>query len=91
MSTAIKIVKINPVRSGLSAATKKPYDWHTAECFLLDDAGQVVSVGEMVFPFALREALGGVPPLGTYRAVISLVAFAGEIKPQITNLVPIAI
>lgn len=91
MNAIVKIVKINPVESGISKSNKKPYDWHTAECYLLDELGNVASVGELVFPRALRETLGGMPALGTYRVVISLVATFGEIRPQITNLVPVDI
>jgi hypothetical protein len=85
--TTLQIVKINPVKSGIAKASQEPYDWHTAECILFDDAGNVSSVGQLVFPRALREALGGVPPIGTYRVVISLVALAGEIRPQIRDFV----
>lgn len=95
MCTTLQILKINPVESGIAKASQKPYEWHTAECVLLDDAGNVSSVGRLVFPRALRETLGGVPPIGTYRAVISLVALAGErageIGPQIIDLVPVAV
>lgn len=87
--TILKIVKINPVESGIAKVSNKPYEWHKAECFLLDEAGEFSGVGKLNFPRALRETLGGVPPMGTYRAVISLVASEGEIKPQIANLVPI--
>ena len=91
MCTTLQIVKINPVKSGIAKASQEPYDWHTAECFLLDDAGNVSSVGQLVFPRALRKTLGGVPPIGIYRAVISLVALAGEIRPQILDLVPVVV
>lgn len=93
MCTTVQILKINPVESGIAKASQKPYEWHTADCVLFDDAGKVSSVGRLVFPRALRETLGGVPPIGTYRAVISLVALtgerAGEIGPQIIDLVPV--
>ncbi len=95
MCTTLQILKINPIKSGIAKATQKPYEWHTAECVLLDDAGSVSSVGRLVFPRALRETLGGVPPLGTYRAVIGLAGLTGErtgeIAPQIIDLVPIAV
>ena len=42
----------------------------------------------------LREKLGGVPPVGTYKAIISFAALtgrrAGEIGPQVIDLVPVA-
>lgn len=95
MCTTIQILKINPIESGIAKATQKPYEWHTAECVLIDDAGSVSSVGRLVFPRALRETLGGVSPIGTYQAVIALVGLtgerAGEISPQIIDLVPIAV
>ena len=95
MWTTLNLLKINPVESGIAKASQKPYEWHTAECVLLDDAGNVSSVGRMVFPKALRETLGGMPPTGVYRAVISLAPLtgdrAGEIGPQIIDLVPVAI
>lgn len=95
MCTTLQILKINLVESGIAKVSKKPYEWHTAECALVDGTGNVSSVGRMVFPRSLRETLGGVPPIGTYRVVISLVALtgerAGEIGPQIINLVPVAV
>ena len=52
------------------------------------------SVGQMNFPKELREKLGGVPPVGTYKAIISFAALtgrrAGEIGPQVIDLVPVA-
>lgn len=94
MCTTIRILKINPIESGIAKVSQMPYEWHTAECVLLDDAGNVSSVGRMVFPRRLRETLGGMPPVGTYRVIIALVALsgerAGEIGPQIIDLVPIA-
>lgn len=94
MCTTLKVVKVNPVKSGTAKASQKPYEWHTAECISLDDAGNASSVGRLIFPRALREKLGGVPPIGTYQAVTSLVALtgelAGEIRPQIIDLLPVA-
>lgn len=96
MPTTIKILKINPVESGVAKQSQKPYEWHTAECVLLDDAGDVVSVGRLVFTKELRESLGGVPPTGIYRAMISLAISksatqAGDIVPQITGLIPVSL
>lgn len=92
MCTTLQIVKINPVRSGIARDSQKPYEWHTADGFLLDDAGNVLTVGELNFPKELRERLGGVPPVGNYKAIISFVALTGhqvgEIGPQIVDLVP---
>lgn len=94
MCTTLQIVKVNPVRSGVARESQKPYEWHTAACLLLDEAGNVFSVGQMNFPKELREKLGGVPPVGTYKAIISFAALtgrrAGEIVPQIIDLVPVA-
>ena len=94
MCTTLQIVKVNPVRSGVARESQKPYEWHTAACLLLDDAGNVFSVGQMNFPKELREKLGGVPPVGTYKAIISFAALtgrrAGEIGPQVIDLVPVA-
>lgn len=91
--TVIEILKVNPVRAGLTKLDQKPYEWHTAKCLLLNDTGEVVSVCQLVFPKELRETMGGVPPIGTYQAVISLTRstsenLAGEIVPQITQLIP---
>lgn len=96
ITTIVKILQINPVESGVTKHSQKQYDWHTAECVLLDDEGGVVSVGRLVFPWELRESMGGVPPVGTYRATLSLVTsktgtFAGDIVPQIIGLTPIEI
>lgn len=92
MCTKLQIMKINPVESGISKTSQKPYDWHTAECVLFDDVGNVSSVGRLVFPRRLRDKLGGMPPIGTYRVVMALVALtgerAGEIGPEIIDLVP---
>lgn len=95
VSTIVKILKVNPVESGVARQSQKPYEWHTAECVLLDEAGGAVSVGRLIFPKELRESLGGVPPPGTYRAVIKLgmstsADRAGDIVPRITELIPIA-
>lgn len=93
MCTTLQIVKVNPVRSGVARGSQTPYEWHTAECLLLDDQGNVCSVGQMNFPKELREKLGGVPPVGIYKATISMVALtgiqAGEISPRIVDLVPV--
>lgn len=91
--TTVKIVKINPVRSGIAQASQKPYEWHTVDCFLLDDEGNVSTVGVLNVPKELRKRLGGVPPLGTYKAIIGLVALPGqsatELRPEIIDLVPL--
>lgn len=90
--TILKILKINPVESGIAKHSHKPYEWHTAECVLLCETGDVMSVGRLVVPKKLRESLGGMPPLGTYRATISLAlsaTHAGDIVPQITDLTPV--
>jgi hypothetical protein len=93
--TAVQILKINPVESGISKASQEPYEWHTAECVLLDDGGSVSSVGRLVFSRTLRERLGGVPPIGAYKVVIELARLtgerAGDIGPQIIDLVPNAV
>lgn len=94
MSTILNILKVNPVESGIANESQEPYEWHTAECALLDATGSVSKVGRMVFPRALRETLGGVPPVGVYRAVIAFVALGGkrtgQIAPQVVDLVPVA-
>lgn len=91
MCTTLRIVRVNPVRTGIASKSQRPYEWHAADCILLDDEGNVSTVGELNFPKELREKLGGVPPVGTYRAIISLVAVTGqhasEIRPQIIDLV----
>jgi hypothetical protein len=94
MSNLLRILKVNPVRSGIAQQSQQPYEWHTAECALLDESGSVQSVGVMHFPRELRAKLGGVPPVGTYRPVIAMRVIEGpsarEIRPHIIDLVPVA-
>ena len=92
LPNTVQIVAVNPVRAGISQITQKPYEWHTVECILFDDAGNVSCVGELNVPAKLRETIGGMPAVGMYQAIISLVVDAADskIKPQIINLVPIA-
>lgn len=95
MCTTVQLLKINPIESGIAKASLEPYKWHTVECALLDEGGSVSNVGRLVFPRVLRDKLGGIPPIGIYRAVIALVRLtgdrAGEIGPQVVDLIPIAV
>lgn len=54
----------------------------------------VSCLGRLLFPRAIRKTLGGVPPIGTCQAVISLVVSTGDgsvkIVPQIIYLVPMS-
>lgn len=89
-SSTVQILKINPVESGTSKKTGQPWERHTAECMLLDDAGGVECVGRLVIPQTLRENLA----IGIYRAAFALTVPTfgdqkGDITARLTGLVPV--
>lgn len=88
-SSTLQVLKINAVESGISKKTGAAWERHTAECMLLDDAGQIECVGRLVIPPVMRESLS----VGTFRASFALVVptygdAKGDITARLTGLLP---
>jgi len=84
-STQIQILLVNDARSG----TKNGRDWkmQDAECILLDEAANPVSVGVLMIP---KELMGKITP-GVYTASFTLRPDlqTRKINAAITSLVPV--
>lgn len=88
-SSIVQVLKVNEIEKGISKKTGQPWERHTAECCLLDDAGLVECVGRLSIPTALR----GEVKVGTFRAGFSLhvPTFGdqkGDIGARLISLVP---
>ena len=88
-ASKITILKLNEVEKGTSAKTGKPWERHTAETMLLNDAGECHKVGKLDIAPVLR---GTVQP-GTYTATFGLDVpdygpNQGRITSFLTGLVP---
>lgn len=80
-SSTVQVLKVNEVEKGVSKKTGLPWERHTAECVLLDEAGAIECVGRLSIPTPLR----GEVKVGTFRAGFSLqVPTFGDQKGDIT-------
>lgn len=89
-TSTIQILKINPVASGVSAKTGKPWERHTAEAMLLNDDGSIEVVGKLNIPKDLRGSIKE----GIYRASFSFYVpgmgdSKGEISTTLVGLMPV--
>lgn len=86
MQSMIQIFKLDEVKKGTSVKTGKPYEIHTAQAALLNEAGEVDQVGVLDIPPALREQ---VKP-GRYTGAFALKTnFSnGRIEAVLTGLMP---
>ena len=81
-TSTIQILKINPVASGVSVKTGKPWERHTAEAMLLNDDGSIEVVGKLNIPKDLRGSIKE----GIYRASFSFyVPGMGDSKGEIST------
>lgn len=89
MQSLIKILKVNPLRTGTSAKTNKPWEMQDAECVLINDDGTVGSVGVLQLPKSLMGA--NLPTSGDYTAKFSLMAgmLDRKINAVLTGLTPV--
>lgn len=85
-SSIIQVVTLTN-ETGVSKATKKPFDFLLAKCLLLDETGSLQQTGRMVVPEALRASLA----LDTYSVGFALTVASfgkrkGEVVPRILSL-----
>lgn len=87
MQSTITIFKLDEVKKGTSKKTGQPYEIHTAQAALIDDAGAIDTVGVLDIPQALRDQ---VKP-GTYRGSFAMKTnfMNGRIEAVLTGLVPV--
>lgn len=88
-SSTIQILKVDPVEKK-NPPGGTPYEVHSAQCLLLDDNGELQTVGRLSIPPDLR----GKVQVGTYRASFALQTAAygkqkGDIVASLTGLVPV--
>lgn len=57
MQAVIQILKVNELKTGVSAKTGKPYEVQDAECVLLDEHGNPDQIGVLPVPKALRDTI----------------------------------
>ena len=84
MQSIIQIFKLDEVKKGTSKKSGQPYEIHTAQAALIDDAGDIDTVGVLDIPPALR---GQVNP-GTYRGTFAMKTnfMNGRIEAVLTGL-----
>lgn len=90
MNNLLRVIETNPVITKVSKRTGNSYELHSVECELIDNTGKVSSKGRLVLPWAYRERFG-MPGNGTYAAILSFVVSAGDLFPQVVELVPVEI
>ena len=70
MKHLVQILKVNPVRSGVSKKSGNNYSMQDAECCILDETGAVMHVGGFMLP---KDMTGDKAPApGTYTATFEL-------------------
>lgn len=85
-SSYLQVVKLENEK-GVSARTKKPYDFIVAQCVLLDENGAPTQSGRMMVPDALRSIV----KLDVYQAGFALTVAGmgqrkGEVVPRLLSL-----
>lgn len=84
----LRVIKVNEVRKGVSSVTRKPYEMQDASCIVLDELGQVVTVGLFMVP---KDLTGALQP-GDYACGFGLgVDREGKITARIASLSPVKI
>ena len=68
MQSTIRVFKLDDVKRGTSKKTGNAYEIHTAQCALVDEAGNVDAVGVLDIPPDLR---GKVVP-GVFRGTFAM-------------------
>lgn len=91
-TSILQIFKLNEARTGTSAKTGKAWKMQDAECAILNETGQVESVGVLMIP---REMDGKVTP-GIFIGSFTLRADSSRegqrrIEPVLVGLQPYAI
>ena len=89
MQSILQILKLNAVRSGISAKTNKPWEMQDAECVLINQDGTPASVGVLQLPKSLMGDKA--PTAGTYTATFALVSGMTDrkINAVLINLTPV--
>lgn len=84
MQSTIRVFKLDEVKKGTSKKTGSPYEIHTAQAALIDDVGNIDTVGVLDIPPALR---GQVVP-GDFRGTFALKTnfTNGRIEAVLTGL-----
>ncbi len=85
-SSYLQVVKVENEK-GVSARTKKPYDFVVAQCVLLDENGTPTQAGRMMVPDAFRALVKhDVYQAGFALTVASMGARKGEVVPRLMSL-----
>ncbi|TFY99001.1 hypothetical protein [Ramlibacter humi] len=87
MQSKIRVFKLDEVKRGTSKRTGNPYEIHTAQAALIDEAGNIDTVGVLDIPPELR---GKVTPgdfTGTFAMKTNFQN--GRIESVLTGLTPI--
>jgi hypothetical protein len=88
MQSKIQIFKLDEVKKGTSKKTGNPYEIHTAQAALIDDAGNVDTVGVLDIPQALRDQVKPGLYAGTFAMKTNFAT--GRIEAALTGLTPVA-
>jgi len=84
----LRVIKVNEVREGVSSVTRKAYRMQDASCIVLDEQGQIVTVGLFMIP---KDMTGLLQP-GDYACTFGLaVDREGKINARISALSPVKI
>lgn len=87
-ASLIRVIKVNDVRKGVSSITRKPYEMQDASCIVLDELGNVVTVGVLMVP----KELTGKLIAGDYACGFALgTDREGRITARIVSLNPVKI
>jgi hypothetical protein len=88
MQSIVQIFKVNEARTGLKDG--RAWAMQDAECALLDDTGNVVSVGVLMLPKEMQSA--NAPKPGVYLGMFSLAAGMRDrrIEARLTGLNPVS-
>ncbi|APW40610.1 hypothetical protein RD110_10270 [Rhodoferax koreense] len=86
MQSLIQIFKLDEVKKGIAKKTGNPYEIHTAQAALIDENGQIDTVGVLDIPPALREKVQ--PGLYAGSFAMKTNFQSGRIESVLTGLVP---
>lgn len=84
MQSRIQIFKLDEVKRGTSKKTGNPYEIHTAQAALIDDKGNVDTVGVLDIPPDLRGKVDKGIYLGTFAMKTNFQT--GRIEATLTGL-----
>ena len=86
MQSVIQIFKLDEVKKGIAKKSGNPYEIHTAQAALIDENGQIDTVGVLDIPPALREKVQPGIYAGTFAMKTNFQT--GRIEAALTGLLP---